>query len=67
MNHFASEHRLIRFFENKLARIYDVIGFKSNFSIHSIQDYKYLKILTSHKINLFGYWKLLHCKTLKEG
>jgi phosphatidylethanolamine/phosphatidyl-N-methylethanolamine N-methyltransferase len=67
VNHFASEHPLIRFFENKLSHIYDVVGFKSNFSIHSILDYKHLKLLASHKINLFGYWKLLHCHTLKEG
>ncbi|HHX8420626.1 TPA: phospholipid N-methyltransferase PmtA, partial [Legionella pneumophila] len=29
---------------------------------HSILNYKEFKLLETQKVNLFGYWKLLHCK-----
>lgn len=67
VNHFASEHTVVRFFEKKFALVNKLVGFKSDFSVHSILDYKQLKLLNSQKINLFGYWKLLHCKTKKDN
>lgn len=66
VNHFASEHAVVRFFEKKFALVNKLVGFKSDFSVHSILDYKQLKLLDSQKINLFGYWKLLHCKIKKN-
>lgn len=62
VNHFASEKPAMRFLEKKLAGIHDIIGFKSDFSINNILDYEQFNLLDSHKINLFGYWKVLHCK-----
>ncbi|KTC92323.1 phospholipid N-methyltransferase PmtA [Legionella cincinnatiensis] len=67
VNHFASEHPVVRFFEKKFARVNKLVGFKSDFSVHSILDYKQLKLVDSQKINLFGYWKLLHCKIKKSN
>ncbi|WP_115710718.1 phospholipid N-methyltransferase PmtA [Legionella sainthelensi] len=67
VNHFASEHAVVRFFEKKFALVNKLVGFKSDFSVHSILDYKQLKLLNSQKINLFGYWKLLHCKIKKDN
>ncbi|HHF7375815.1 phospholipid N-methyltransferase PmtA [Legionella bozemanae] len=67
VNHFASEQPVIRFFEKTFARINELVGFKSDFSVHSILDYKALKLLDSRKTNLFGYWKLLHCRIEKDG
>ncbi len=66
VNHFASEHPVIRFFEKTFARVNELVGFKSDFSVHSILDYKALTLLSSRKTNLFGYWKLLHCKIQKD-
>ncbi|PJD96361.1 MAG: SAM-dependent methyltransferase [Legionella sp.] len=65
VNHFSSENKVIRFFEEKLACLNKVIGFKSDFSINSLLHYNKLKLLSSHKTNLFGYWKLLHCQIQK--
>ncbi|MGM9454380.1 phospholipid N-methyltransferase PmtA [Legionella bozemanae] len=67
VNHFASEQPVIRFFEKTFARVNELVGFKSDFSVHSILDYKALKLLDSRKTNLFGYWKLLHCRIQKDG
>ncbi|BCZ97825.1 TPA: class I SAM-dependent methyltransferase [Legionella pneumophila] len=62
VNHFASEKPILRFLEKKLSHIDNFVGFNSNFSIHSILNYKEFKLLETQKVNLFGYWKLLHCK-----
>ncbi|KTD42858.1 phospholipid N-methyltransferase PmtA [Legionella parisiensis] len=66
VNHFASEQPVIRFFEKIFARVNELVGFKSDFSVHSILDYKALQLLDSRKTNLFGYWKLLHCRIHKD-
>ncbi|STY31730.1 methyltransferase [Legionella wadsworthii] len=66
VNHFASERGIIRFLEKILAPVNELVGFKSDFSVHSILDYKKLILLDSQKTNLFGYWKLLHCKIQKR-
>lgn len=65
VNHFSSQNRVIGFFEKKLAYLNNLIGFKSDFSISSILNYDKLKLLSAQKTNLFGYWKLLHCKIQK--
>ncbi len=66
VNHFSSENRMINFFEHKLSYLNKLIGFKSDFSINSLLSYKKLKLISSHKTNLFGYWKLLHCQIQKD-
>jgi phosphatidylethanolamine/phosphatidyl-N-methylethanolamine N-methyltransferase len=63
VNHFASEKKsLIYFLEKNIARAHKFLGFKSDFSIHSILKHPEFELLESRKINLFGYWKLLHCR-----
>ncbi len=62
VNHFASEKPAIRFLEKKFARIHHLIGFNSDFSIDHILDYDQFNLLHSHKVNLFKYWTVLHCK-----
>lgn len=66
VNHFSSENPIINFFERKLSYLNKLIGFKSDFSINSLLSYKQLKLINSHKTNLFGYWKLLHCQIQKD-
>jgi phosphatidylethanolamine/phosphatidyl-N-methylethanolamine N-methyltransferase len=66
VNHFSSQNPVISFLEKKIAYLNKLVGFKSDFSINSILDYKKLKLINSHKTNLFGYWKLLHCQIQKD-
>ncbi|MCL9683934.1 phospholipid N-methyltransferase PmtA [Legionella maioricensis] len=62
VNHFSSEKPAVRFLEKKFARIHNLIGFNSDFSITHILDYDKFNLLESHKVNLFNYWTVLHCK-----
>jgi len=62
VNHFASENRALNAIEKKIGRIHSVVGFKSDFSIDSILNYENLQVLSCYNTNLFGYWKVLHCK-----
>lgn len=66
VNHFASENPRIRYLESKFARVQNIVGFNSDFDITNILDYKKLQLVDSYNTNLFGYWKLLHCKNLES-
>lgn len=61
VNHFASENRVVHFLEEKFAYVNNLVGFKSDFSMDTLLNSKQLKLLDARKVNLFGYWKLLHC------
>lgn len=64
VNHFMSEHKLIRTFEKSISKAHGVIGFKSDFSIEQVINYPHFKLITLTKTNLFGYWKMLHFKKI---
>lgn len=66
VNHFSSENGVVNFFERKLSYLNNLIGFKSDFSINTLLNYKKLKLISSNRINLFGYWKLLLCQIQKD-
>ena len=65
VNHFASDNPVLHFFEEKFAHVNNLVGFKSDFSMDSILHDQHLKLVDARKVNLFGYWKLLHCKIKK--
>lgn len=62
VNHFASEKPLMKYLEEKFASLNEHVGFNSSFSMDEILKDKDFKLLSAKNINLFGYWKLLHCK-----
>jgi len=62
VNHFSSNNRAIKMIEKKIGRIHSLVGFKSDFSMDPILNHENFQILNCHKTNLFGYWKVLHCK-----
>lgn len=66
VNHFSSTNSVVHFFEKGISHLNKFIGFKSDFSINSILNYQKIELLSSRKTNLFGYWKLLHCKVKKD-
>ena len=66
VNHFSSESKVVNFFERQLTYLKGIVGFKSDFSIHTLLNYKKLKLIKSQNINLFGYWKLLQCQIQKD-
>jgi len=62
VNHFSSSNKAIQLIENKIAKFQSVVGFKSDFAINNITENKSLELIDCYKTNLFGYWKILHCK-----
>ena len=48
--------------ENKIAKFQSIVGFKSDFAIDNIIKNKKIELINCYKTNLFGYWKILHCK-----
>jgi phosphatidylethanolamine/phosphatidyl-N-methylethanolamine N-methyltransferase len=62
VNHFGSQHKVMRTIEKFLAGAHAVIGFKSDFAIDQVLNYDQLSLLSMSKTNLFGYWKTLHFK-----
>jgi phosphatidylethanolamine/phosphatidyl-N-methylethanolamine N-methyltransferase len=64
VNHFVSEHPLVRKIEQTVSKAHSFIGFKSDFSIEQILQSPHFKLISLQKTNLFGYWKLLHFKKI---
>lgn len=64
VNHFGSEHKILKSLEKTLSGAHSVIGFKSDFSIDQILQYPHFKLVSTTKTNLFGYWKMLHLKKI---
>lgn len=64
VNHFASEHKMMRKIEQFFSGAHSVIGFKSDFQMEQILQYPHFKLLNLSQTNLFGYWKMLHLKKI---
>lgn len=67
VNHFSSEKPVMKFIEQKLSRFNKLIGFNSDFPIDSVLKCGQLELEECQNVNLFGYWKLLHCKVQKNN
>jgi phosphatidylethanolamine/phosphatidyl-N-methylethanolamine N-methyltransferase len=61
VNHFASDNRVLRYLETRLARLARHIGFHPDFSFEEFRRDSRLSIREVRPSNLFGYWKLLRC------
>ena len=62
VNHFTSENRIMRNIEKKISSLHNFLGFQADFPMNKILEFPNLKLVASHKTNLFGYWTLLHFK-----
>jgi phosphatidylethanolamine/phosphatidyl-N-methylethanolamine N-methyltransferase len=67
VNHFASDNPLVRFGEERLARLARHIGFHPDFSFAEFRRDSGLSIREVSPSNLFGYWKLLRCVNEKPA
>lgn len=66
VNHFSSEHALINKTERLFTPLQKYLGFRPNFPADPIINYPNFKLIQIHKTNLFGYWKVVHLKNVKE-
>jgi phosphatidylethanolamine/phosphatidyl-N-methylethanolamine N-methyltransferase len=67
VNHFASDNPLVRFGEQRLARLARHIGFHPDFPFEQFRRDSRLSIREVRPSNLFGYWKLLRCVNEKPA
>ncbi|HUB95831.1 MAG TPA: class I SAM-dependent methyltransferase [Stellaceae bacterium] len=61
VNHFASDHFVMRHVEQWLAPLAGKIGFHADFPLESFLASGRLTVREIRPSNLFGYWKLLRC------
>ncbi|HVH76475.1 MAG TPA: class I SAM-dependent methyltransferase [Stellaceae bacterium] len=67
VNHFTSDHALVRFGERRLAHLARHIGFHADFPLDQFRRQSGLAIREVRPSNLFGYWKLLRCVNEKPA
>jgi|SRR5579859_4223250 phosphatidylethanolamine/phosphatidyl-N-methylethanolamine N-methyltransferase len=67
VNHFTSDHALVRFGEKRLAHLARHIGFHADFPLDQFCRQSGLAIREIRPSNLFGYWKLLRCVNEKPA
>ena len=60
VNHFASTNQTMRAIENKFAKAYSFIGFKSDLQIQDVLNHTKLQLVNQKKTNMFQYWQMLH-------
>jgi phosphatidylethanolamine/phosphatidyl-N-methylethanolamine N-methyltransferase len=62
VNHFSSQNPVLNLLENKLSIAHKWFGFHSNFPIEPVLHHPKLKLFNQYKVNILGYWRLLHFK-----
>lgn len=61
VNHFHSEHPVVRRSEQMLAPLSKLVGFQPDFCMTEFLEQTRLEVAEVHPVNLFGYWKVLRC------
>lgn len=64
VNHFQSNNKLARAIEKKLSKLHRFLGFHTDLSLQRLLNHAKLQLNKYQKINLFGYWTLVHCKNI---
>ncbi|MBM3570905.1 MAG: methyltransferase domain-containing protein [Alphaproteobacteria bacterium] len=59
VNHFASEHPVIRQFERAVAPLSATMGFRPDLELPEFRRLAGLDIIDIQEINAFGYWKMI--------
>jgi phosphatidylethanolamine/phosphatidyl-N-methylethanolamine N-methyltransferase len=62
VNHFSSQNPILSVLENKLSIAHKWFGFHANFPIEPLLNHPKLSLYKQCKVNVLGYWRLLHFK-----
>ncbi len=65
LNHFSNSHLLPGLVESMLTPFQKVLGFRPRFSMDRFVSENDLEIVDTARVNLFGYWTLIHAKNRK--
>lgn len=63
VNHFRARNPLIRFLEGLLAPLAKLVGFHPDLSLEDLLRKTRLDVIEVRSVNLFGYWKVLRCRS----
>ena len=67
VNHFSSKNLLVKALEKRLAALSAVAGFRPNMDLEEFLCITRLEVISTNKANIFGYWKVLHCRNHVKG
>lgn len=62
VNHFHSPRPVIKTAERALAPLSRFVGFRPDFPLDGFLQDTALNVVDTRNVNLFGYWRLLHCR-----
>ncbi len=62
-NHFRARNPVIRFFEGLLSPLAKLVGFHPDLSLEDLLRKTRLDVIEIRSVNLFGYWKVLRCRS----
>jgi phosphatidylethanolamine/phosphatidyl-N-methylethanolamine N-methyltransferase len=62
VNHFSSQNPILSLVEKKLSIAHKWFGFHANFPIEPLLNHPKLILHSQCKVNVLGYWRLLHFK-----
>ncbi|HQU15698.1 MAG: SAM-dependent methyltransferase [Chromatiales bacterium 21-64-14] len=67
VNHFRSRHPLLGASEEFISPLSNIAGFRPDMDLDDFLEATQLDVVEACRANLFGYWKVLRCRsTLKE-
>src|SRR5690606_22753778 len=66
-NHFQSRHPLLSRAERMLRPVSGLVGFEPAPYEGILLDFPGMRVEETRRVNLGGYWKLFHCRVLKDA
>lgn len=67
VNHFSSANFLVRALEKRFASLSGMAGFRPNMDLDEFLRTTRLEVMEARKANVFGYWRVLHCRNRAQG
>lgn len=65
LNHFHSDHGVVRIFEKALSPLFYRVGFKTDLDLWELMDETDLEVDRLEKIDFLGHWKAVRCLNRK--
>jgi phosphatidylethanolamine/phosphatidyl-N-methylethanolamine N-methyltransferase len=67
VNHFRARNPVIRVLEGLLSPLAKLVGFHPDLALEDLLEKTRLDVVETRSANLFGYWKVLRCRSSARG
>ncbi len=67
VNHFRARNPVIRLLEGLLSPLAKLVGFHPDLALEDLLEKTRLDVVDIRSTNLFGYWKVLRCRSSARG